>query len=70
MSTTAVPFTGERTELDALKQLARERNTTVGKMVAAAIHAQYGAEMKPLISFFRKRDYDNSQVSKSETEHA
>lgn len=62
MSTTAVPYTGRRSELNALKQLARERRTTVGRMVAAAIHEKYGDELKPLVIFFDKRDSENFQT--------
>lgn len=62
MRTSAVSFTGDEATRDALRLLATERKTTVGKLVADAIQKQYGAELTSITSFFRDRDCKNSQI--------
>lgn len=67
--TLAVSIEGDRELRDALNQLAKEKQVTLGKLIADAVDAKYGSELKPLISFFRKRGYVSIQLDK-ETEHA
>lgn len=59
----AVSYTGTREELDALGVLARQRKTSMGKLVASAVRKVYGDELAPLISFFETSDSKDCQMT-------
>jgi predicted DNA-binding ribbon-helix-helix protein len=63
VKTTAVSITADKATVDALHQLARDRKTTVGKLVENAVMSTHGEALAPLISFFRQREYDSIQLS-------
>jgi len=67
--TRAVSIEGDETLRDALNQLAKDKEVTVGKLVADAVNAAYGEELKPILSFFRRGGYKSIQLDK-EIEHA
>lgn len=71
--TTGISFEGDRTEVLALGQLADEMGVSIGKLVADAIREKYGEELKPLVTYFRKRASQKSQSTSEkvkEVEHA
>lgn len=68
--TTAVSYEGDRYEISALNQLAKEKGVSAGSLVASAVREKYERELAPIISFFRKRDLQKSQLPSVEGEHA
>lgn len=67
--TMAVSIEGDELTREALTQLAKDKKITVGKLVADAVNAQYGEELKPIRSFFKRGGYKSIQLDK-EIEHA
>ena len=63
VKTTAVSITTDKATVDALHQLARDRKTTVGKLVADAVERVHGSDLEALISFFRQREYASTQTN-------
>lgn len=61
LKTTAVSITIEEDVLDALAQLARDENTTVGKLVGGAVTQVHGKKLEPMLLFLRQRDHVNGQ---------
>lgn len=62
--TRAVSIEGDAVFADALHLLAKNKEITVGKLVADAVHAVYGEELQPLVSFFRRGGYKSIQLEK------
>lgn len=50
--TTAISFEGDDVDRASLRELARRRKTTVGKLTKAAIERAYGDELAILRPFF------------------
>lgn len=54
-STTAVSFSGDKREIQALRIIAAQRGESVGKIVRDAVYAHYGTEIANAlnqVSFF------------------
>lgn len=58
---TALPARCNNNYKDALKRLARTKQTTVGDLVRVALDEKYGNEIAPLLSFFSANDVDYNQ---------
>lgn len=54
---TSVSVNANRPYLQALKELARRRKTSMARLVRAALDKEYGEELESLSSFFTKIDH-------------
>lgn len=60
--TIAISFKGDKEEVLAINQIARELEITSGELVADAVREKYKARLEPLVSFFRERALQNRQL--------
>lgn len=62
VKTISISLVGDRNYVNALSALAHKRNKRIGDLVREALDAQYGDELKELVSFFENGDASVHQM--------
>lgn len=67
--TMAVSIEGDAVLRDALRELAKSKGITMGKLITDSVFSAHGDELKPILSFFARGGYKSIQLD-TEADHA